>query len=350
MKRAFVTAVALVAVASVAAAQKLEPNVEAAVRKTLPVCGDVEITSSEFPPKLPAGFKATLIKMKSSRPSCEGQLVSVVSPAGGFFLGYPWLIGNEEGATAESRIKAFAWRNLQQNVTPVIDKTRTPDGLYRVTLNQTVEGGRLPIAGEMDPDGKVFFFGHFRRLNGDLQAERAKAFEKLIAQMPARGASKPAVTIVEFSDFECPSCKRAAVWVDPIIAAHGDKVRHVRFDLPLTGHPWSLAASMAGRAVLRQKPELFWDYKKLVYDNQDRLTPFTFDDFARGFAESHELDMKQYEADVTSDEIRQSLLDGAGVAFSNDIRATPTYLVNGAIVDGGEDGKALAAYVATLLK
>lgn len=350
MKRTSVfAAIALVSIASAATAQKLDPALDAAVRQALPVCGDVTITTAETPIKLPSGFKGTVVRTTSSRSTCEGQLVGVVSPTGGFFLGYPWAIGTEEGATTEARIKSFAWRNLQTNVTPVIDKTRTADGLYRVTLNQTVEGGRVPITGEVDAEGTVLFFGHFRRMNGDLRAERAKAFEKLAEASPARGAAKPLVTVVEFSDFECPSCRRASTWVDPILEAHGDKVRHIRFDLPLSGHPWSLAASLAGRAVLRQKPALFWEYKKQVYENQDRLTAFTFDDFARGFAESHELDMKRYEEDVTSEQMRQSLLDGAGVAFSNDIRATPTYMVNGAIVDPGDDGKALTAYVEKLL-
>jgi len=53
---------------------------------------------------------------------------------------------------------------------------------------------------------------------------------------------------------------------------------------------------------------------------------------------------------VASPELQASILAGAGVAFSNDVRATPTYMVNGATVDPGNDGKALEAYVAGLLK
>ena len=349
MNRASIIAAAAFAVASAAAAQKLDPAVEAAVRQSIPVCGDVTFTTAELPMKLPTGFTGTVVRTAGSRPTCEGQFASVLSPTGGFFLGMPWYIASEEGATPEARLKSFAWRNLQENVTPVVEKTRTADGLYRVTLNQTVEGGKIPITGEMDAEGKVFFFGHFRRLKGDVRAERAKAFEKLAASAPTRGAAKPAVTILEFSDFECPSCKRSADYTDPILAAHGEKVRHVRFDLPLSGHPWSLPASMAGRAIAAQKPELFWKYKKEVYDNQERLNPFSFDDFARGFAETHQLDMKRYDADVTSSELRQLLLDGAGAAYSNDIRATPTFLVNGALVDAGENGKALVEYVNKLV-
>ena len=53
---------------------------------------------------------------------------------------------------------------------------------------------------------------------------RLKAFEPFLANAPATGASKPDVTIVEFSDFQCPSCRNAAHFVDPIVAKHGEKV------------------------------------------------------------------------------------------------------------------------------
>jgi protein-disulfide isomerase len=239
---------------------------------------------------------------------------------------------------------------MQMTVTPTIDRSaRTADGLYRVTLAQLTEAGKINLEGEIDAAATIFFFGHFRRMSGDAREERLKVFEPLIAHSPSKGAKEPAVTVIEFSDFQCPSCKRASGLLDPILAKHGDKVRYVRFDVPLSGHTWAFAASMAGRAIFKQKPELFWDWKKHVYENQDTLTAFSFDDFARAFAESHELDMKQWDADVVSEATKAELLKGVGIAFSNDVRATPTYLINGALVDAGENGKGLEEYVEKLL-
>src|SRR5205085_3969240 len=137
----------------------------------------------------------------------------------------------------------------------------------------------------------------------------------------------------------------------PILAKYGDQVRYIRYDLPLlTTHPWAFAAALAGRAIYRQDPKAFWEYKKQIYANQDKLTAFTFDDFARGFAEDHSLDLKRYDADLASDEVKTDILNGVGLAFSSDVRATPTYMVNGVYVDPGDEGKALEAYVAGLLK
>jgi len=230
-----------------------------------------------------------------------------------------------------------------------VDRKATEDGLWPATLTQTTEAGKVPLRGFVDQQGKTFFFGAFRRLSGDMLAQRTKAFDDYVADSPAKGASKPAVTIMEFSDFQCPSCKRSSGYVDAILKTHGDQVRYIRYDLPLAGHPWAFAAALSGRAIYRQKPDLFWEYKHAVYENQENLNAFMIWDWARGWAEDHELDMKKFDADLADQKIRTQLLEGAGVAFSNDVRATPTYFVNGAQVDAGDEGKALAAYVDKLL-
>ncbi|HEX8168982.1 MAG TPA: thioredoxin domain-containing protein [Thermoanaerobaculia bacterium] len=353
MKRLSLAALALVCTPLFAADPdyKVDPQLDKAVRAALPVCAETTLSYDALPLRLPQRFTGSVVTMSSKRRSCEGQLVSVLSPTGGLFVGMPWDISGEEGATPEEKLKHFMYRNMQETVTPVIDRTTaTSDGLYRVTLLATTENGKMPLEGELDREGRIFFFGHFRRANADINAQRLKAFEQFLPASPARGADKPQVTVVEFSDFECPSCRRASAYLEPILAKHGDKVRYVRYDLPLTAHPWAFAAALAGRAIYRQKPEVFWDYKKQVYANQENLNAFLFWDWARNFAEDHDLDLKRYDADLGSQELKDLILKGEGTAFANDIRATPTYMVNGAIVDAGEEGAALAEYVESLLK
>jgi protein-disulfide isomerase len=328
----------------------VDPKVDKAIRDSLPVCGDAKVSYEAYPPKLPTGFKAVVVTIASARASCEGQFVAVTSPTGGLFVGAPWAIDGEEGKTIEEKLKAFTWRNLQENMTATVDRSAaTEDGLWKVTLAQVTEAGPLPMLGVVDPQGRTFYFGNFRRMNGDLSAQRSKSLETFTNNSPTKGASKPAITIVEFSDFQCPSCKHSSGYVDPIVAKHPESVRYIRFDLPLTGHPWAFPAALAGRAIYRQKPDLFWQYKHDVYDHQSDLNAFMFWDWARNWAEDHELDLAKYDADLASAEIKKLILDGAGAAFSNDVRATPTYMVNGTIVDAGDGGKALAEYVDKML-
>jgi hypothetical protein len=253
--------------------------------------------------------------------------------------------------TAVQKVKAFAWNALQQNVDPVIDKTPNHDGFYNLTMYQTTESGKLPLLGEIDPEANVVFIGRFHPMSAGFREARLKDLQPFTDNAPATGASKPVVTVIEFSDFECPSCKAHSHDLQPILEKYGSQVRYIRYDLPLVMiHPWALAAAMGGRAIYRQKPDLFWEYKKFIYDNQEEINAFTIDQRARGFAEDHDLDMKKYDADVASQEIKDALINGAGMAFSSDVRATPTYMVNGTIVDPGNHGEFLESYVAGLLK
>jgi len=337
-------------VCSNAFAIDVEPKLNQVVRDALLVCAEAKISYRDLSFKLPARFTGALVRVESKRPSCDGMYAAIVSPTGGFYLGMPVPIAEAEGGSAEEKLKTYIWRSMQMNVTPVIDRKKTTDdGLYSVSLFETTENGKLPYEGVIDAQGTLFFFGRFHRLGSGISAQRIKGFEPFFANLPAKGPANAQVTIVEFSDFECPSCRRASGWIDPILEKHPGRIRYVRFDLPLTMHPWAFGAALAGRAIHRQNPEAFWEFKKQIYSNQDKLTSFSFWDFARGFAEDHQLDLKRYDADLQNDEIRSEILRGAASALSNEIRATPTYLVNGTIVDAGDEGKSLAEYVDKLL-
>lgn len=345
----FLTLALTLFVCAPAFAIDVDPNLDRAVRELMPVCLDATVAYEELSVKLPPRFTGTLVTIKNERHSCDASLAGIVAPSGSLFLGTPWPISAEEGKTIEEKLKNFAWRNMHENMTATIDRTRNADGLFPVTMHQATTSGKLPMQGVVDPDGIVFFFGRFRPRGEDPRTSRAKVFDAFSKHAPTKGATTPTVTILEFSDFQCPSCQRAAGYVDPILAKHGDKVRYIRYDLPLTGHNWAFAAALAGRAIHRQKPELFWEYKKQVYANQGSFNPFTFWDWARGFAKDNELDLARYDADLESTELKNDILAGAGTALTNDIRATPSYMVNGAVVDAGDNGSELAAYVEKLL-
>jgi Thioredoxin len=348
--------IALVAIAAFAddvPAPKLGDRADKLIQEGLPICSDTkDLKRSEagLQHKLPPNLTGEVIRIESPRPSCAGQWVALTSREGGFYLGIPWFIEEAKG-TLEQRLKEFAWTNLQQNWDAVIDKKPTREGFYPVTMYQTTEVGRVPMQGEINAGGTLVFIGHFHPIKSDFLESRLKYFQPFIDNSPATGAAKPAVTVIEFSDFECPSCQHAAGYMKPILEKHGDQVRYIRYDLPLvTMHPWAFAAAVAGRAIYHQKPEAFWQFKEQVYANQDKLNAFIIDEFARNFAKDHDLDLKQYDADLSSSEVKSMLLAGAGAAFSNDVRATPTYMVNGALIDPGNDGKYLENYVAGLLK
>jgi protein-disulfide isomerase len=338
--------------AAAAPAPKLSQRAEKLIADALPTCdGERDIKRSALTHKLPNNMVGTVLRVESKRTACEGQWVAIASNDN-FYFGVPWFLDDAEGATIEEKLKWFTQKNLQELWEPVVDRTqKTKEGMYNVTLYQTSESGKVPFRGVVDPVGSVIFLGNWYPLSAEMNASRLKALEPYLSASPAEGAAKADVTVVEFSDFECPSCQHAAGYLKPILDKHGDRVRYIRYDMPLvTMHPWAFSAAMAGRAIYKQKPELFWTYKDQVYGSQDKLSAFTIDDFARNFAKDHELNLEKYDADVADAAVKKQLIDALGAAFAADVRGTPTYIVNGVIVDAGVEGKALAKYVDNLLK
>jgi hypothetical protein len=236
-----------------------DARTESMIKDSLAVCSDMKLYYTDMQHKLPENLKGIVVLPQSKRTSCQGQYLAVTSRQGGFYFGVPWFLDDEKDGTLEERLQHFTWNHMKENFTAVIDHNPTRDGLFKVTLVQTTERGKMPLEGEIDPAGTIFFFGHFRSATDDVKAGRMKAFEPFIAHSPVTGAANPAVTVIEFSDFECPSCQHAAGYMPAILSKYGDKVRYIRYDLPLVSmHPWAFAATMAGRAIYRQKPELWW--------------------------------------------------------------------------------------------
>src|SRR5687767_12986913 len=102
---------ALLLPAAAATAAEVDPQHGRVVRESLPVCAGGKVTLDEMSVKLPPRFKGVLVKVESEDHRCDYQMGGVLAPSGALYLGMPWTIANEEGKTAQDRLKAFVWRN-----------------------------------------------------------------------------------------------------------------------------------------------------------------------------------------------------------------------------------------------
>jgi protein-disulfide isomerase len=137
------------------------------------------------------------------------------------------------------------------------------------------------------------------------------------------GPADAKVQIVEFSDFECPYCSKAAAVVHQIKEKYGDKVRFTFRQFPLPMHPNAKVAAEAALAAHRQGK--FWEFHDALFQNQQRLDRAALEEHAKtaglnvgAFKKS--LDSKEFAAIVDSD-----LQLGKKVNVSG----TPTLFVNG---------------------
>jgi protein-disulfide isomerase len=146
-------------------------------------------------------------------------------------------------------------------------------GFNKVTVHLSYNDARMDQAYFVSNDGQKIFKGEIYDLNkSPFQANLDKIKTD---KQPSFGAPEGApVTLVVFGDFECPYCKEEAnVLRQNIPSMFADKVRVYFMDFPLESiHPWSRAAAIAGRCVLKQGESAFWKYHDWVYDKQTEIT------------------------------------------------------------------------------
>jgi protein-disulfide isomerase len=237
----------------------------------------------------------------------------------------------------------------------------TRDDLIRVEISDKV---RAPS----DADVTKFYEANKARLSGDLnslrgeiaryleQEERTRLQDELTARLrstasvrillpepagytqrvstdddPARGPQSAPVTVVMFTDFQCPACSGTHPVLAEVLKQYGARVRLVVRDFPLPQHQWARKAAEAANAANAQGK--FFEYVEVLYRNQQALDVASLKKYAGDLG----LDRARFDADLESGkyaaEIEHDIADGKlyGIA------ATPTIFVNGVrLLDLGE--------------
>ena len=147
---------------------------------------------------------------------------------------------------------------------------------------------------------------------------------------PAKGSADAKVTLVEFSDFQCPFCSRVSPTLKTIEETYGDDVRIVFKHLPLRIHPKAPAAHAAAEAAHRQGK--FWEMHDKIFANQQEMSPEKYDDYARELG----LDMEKFKADLTSSGVKARVEADKREASRLGVTGTPGFFVNGRFLSGAQ--------------
>jgi protein-disulfide isomerase len=212
--------------------------------------------------------------------------------------------------------------------------------------------GRLPQGEEADLKMKVWDYLRGQKVNERLhafiQTLRTQNAVAVYLQAPpaarvtvsadqgfVRGAKDAPVTIVEFSDFQCPFCKNATATVKQLVDKYQGKVKWVFRDYPIANlHPAAPKAHEAARCAAEQGK--FWEYHDVLFEKSPRQSPEELKQYAKDlsldpttFAQC--LDSGKHEAAVNRD-----IQDGARLG----ITGTPTFFINGRQIVGSQPATA----------
>ncbi len=157
------------------------------------------------------------------------------------------------------------------------------------------------------------------------------------ADSPAFGPEFAKVTIVEWSDFQCPYCSRAAPTVEKLRENYGKDVRFVFRNLPLPMHPNARIAAQAAMAAHAQGK--FWPMHDQLFANQAALDRESLE----RTAEKLGLDMARFRADIDSAEVKARIAADEAAASAAGVRATPSLYVNGRLYEGAPPWEAFKA-------
>lgn len=147
---------------------------------------------------------------------------------------------------------------------------------------------------------------------------------------PSVGAADAKVSIVAFSDFQCPFCSRAVPTLEQVEKEYGDKVRIVFKHLPLSIHPKAPAAHAAAEAAHRQGK--FWEMHDLIFGNQREMSPERYLQYATELG----LDVEKFKKDLESAEVKKRIDDDTSEASRLNVRGTPAFFINGRYLSGAQ--------------
>ena len=171
------------------------------------------------------------------------------------------------------------------------------------------------------------------RLRGNADVEIRIAPPRLpvnVEDAPGRGPKDAPITLVEFSDFQCPFCKKVQPTLEELFEEYDGKLRWVYKDLPLTRiHPGAVRAAEAARCAGEQ--DKFWEYRDALFE-LGRVTDEAHPDVAK----SLDLDYTAWETCVESGKYVSAVEADESEAASLGISGTPAFLINGILLSGAQ--------------
>jgi protein-disulfide isomerase len=240
---------------------------------------------------------------------------------------------------------------ISQRVVEYFQKTVTTPGLaFKVTKIEPSEvpgwrKGNLEASLGQQTQNVAFYVSDdgthmFRGEAVDLTIDPLKQVMSKIslANQPARGPDGAKVTIVEYSDFQCPYCARVYNTLeDDILKNYGDKVRFIFKNFPLTTiHPWAEDGALVSECAYKQGNDQFWTMYNGLFTKQGEITKDNLKDKAAEIASAGGVDVDKLKACIDGKEAMDAVKADQGEATALGVNSTPTFFVNGRRLSGAQ--------------
>jgi protein-disulfide isomerase len=148
------------------------------------------------------------------------------------------------------------------------------------------------------------------------------------------GDPKASVTLVEYSDFECPVCRNLHDVLRGLLPNY-PQIKVIFKDFPIEQlHPWARTAALAGRCAYQQDPKAFWRMYDFIYDGQDLISAENAWSKMNDFAEQSGLDAGTFKSCLASPEAAAAVDTSRANGQELEVNSTPTVFINGRRIVG----------------
>ncbi len=197
-----------------------------------------------------------------------------------------------------------------------------PKEKFEEIIEEEIRRAQGELAGGTKP--QALYESLLRDGQGAVEPEKKTLPVSLPGHDPIRGNASAKVTVHEWSDFQCPFCRRAQPTLDEVAREYGAKVKIVWHDLPLSMHPDAGLAARAAREALTQKGErAFWTIHDELFAHQQELGRDDLDGYARAAG----LDMGKWKVALDGDAHQGQIDADAEVAADMEISGTPAFVI-----------------------
>ena len=155
-----------------------------------------------------------------------------------------------------------------------------------------------------------------------------------LEDVPLKGKETANVTIVEYSDFQCPFCKRGSQILPQILQEYDGKIKIMYKQLPLPIHNWAKDAAIASLCAHEQGNDKFWEFHDLLFENQQNIKVESSKADFEGFAKKIGLNESEFDKCLSSPDIAKRVQADIDEARAIGVSSTPTFVVNGLVVPG----------------
>jgi len=225
-------------------------------------------------------------------------------------------VDDKAGEPTEAEMKAFYDKN-QMRIRQPYDKIKAP--LEQYMKRQKVSAQRSELMAQLRHDAGVKVM---------LKAPKIEVSTQYSAG--STGPSDAPITIVEFSDYQCPYCQRAESSVQEVRKKYGDKVRLIYMDFPLPMHQYALKAAQAARCAGDQGK--YWEYHDALFADQTKLDAAGL----KATAAKLKLDTKKFDECTAHDLHMDQIRDSQQAGSQSGVDGTPTFIINGRMLSGAQ--------------